>query len=55
MTSVILPVSSAGIPERKRQTPALKGREPDHRIDGFLENFFRMFFGDLFDLNAAFG
>ncbi len=34
---------------------ALKRRQTDHRVDGLLENFFRMFLGDLFDLNAALG
>ncbi len=49
------PGQVSGDAERKRQTSALKGREPDHRIDGFLENLLRMPVGNLFNLNASFG
>ena len=42
-----------GNPQGKSDAPALKRRQTDHRIDGLFEDFFRMFFGDVFDLDAA--
>src|SRR6185369_11676916 len=41
--------------ERRGDLAGLVGHDADGGIDVFLENFLRMFFGDFFDVHAAFG